>query len=114
MLSNTVSVIDEIANKILANVTVGENPVGIAVNPTTDKVYATNVQSHTISVINSTKNKVMTTIAVNPSLSGSYRVHDPILSMPLGARFPLIASLIAVNDVSNMIYVTNTGSDIYS
>ena len=34
--------------------------------------------------------------------------------MPIAAKFPLIASLVAVNDLSNMIYVTNTGSDTLS
>jgi YVTN family beta-propeller protein len=34
--------------------------------------------------------------------------------MPLVAEFPLIASLVAIDDVSNMVYVTNTGSDTVS
>ena len=34
--------------------------------------------------------------------------------MPILVKFPLIASLVAVNSVSNMVYVTNTGSDIVS
>ncbi len=112
--SNSVSIVDGSRNNVIDTIPVGENPVGIAVSPTMNKIYATNLQSHTISVINSSTNKVTSTIAVNPSLSGSYRVHDPVLSMPLVARFPLIASLAAVNDVSNMIYVTNTGSDTVS
>ena len=112
--ANTVSVIDGSKDRVTANITVGKNPVGIAVNPITNKVYVTNIQSHTISVIDPLEDKVIATIAVNPSLSGSYRIHDPILSMPLIAKFPLIASLVAVNDVSNMIYVTNTGSDTVS
>jgi YVTN family beta-propeller protein len=112
--SNTISVIDEMTNKIIGSVNVGKNPVGIAVNPINNKVYATSIQSHTISVINPSKDRVIATIAVNPSLSGSYRIHDPVLSMPLIAKFPLIASLVAVNDVSNMVYVTNTGSNTVS
>jgi YVTN family beta-propeller protein len=112
--SDTVSIIDGTKNKVIDTISVGKNPVGIAVNLVTSKVYATSIQSHTISVINPFKYKVIASIAVNPSLSGSYRIHDPILSMPLAAKFPLIASLVAVNDVSNMVYVTNTGSDTVS
>ena len=106
--SNSVSVLDGSTNKVIDTSPVGRNPVGIAVNPTTNKIYATNLLSLTISVINASTNKVSSTITVNPSLSGSYRVHDPVSSLPLVARFPLIASLVAVNDVSNMVYVTNT------
>src|ERR1051326_6025154 len=103
-----------LSNKVIDTIPVGRNPVGIEVNPTTNKIYATNLLSLTISVINASTNKVSSTITVNPSLSGSYRVHDPVSSLPLVARFPLIASLVAVNDASNMIYVTNTGSDTVS
>ena len=112
--SSTVSIIDGNKSEVIGTINVGKNPVGIAVNPITNKVYATSIQSHTVSVINPSKGKVIDTIAVNPSLSGSYRIHDPILSMPLIAKFPLIASLVAVNDVSNTVYVTNTGSDTVS
>jgi len=112
--SNTVSVIDGLKNKVTANITVGKNPVGIAVNPTTNKAYVTNIESNTVSVIDAITDKVIGTITVNPSLGGSYKIHDPILSMPITAKFPLIASLVAVNDLSNMIYVTNTGSDTVS
>jgi YVTN family beta-propeller protein len=112
--SDTVSVINGTTNKITANITVGKNPVGIAVNPITSKVYVTNIQSNTVSVIDDTTHKVTSTITVNPSLGGSYRIHDPILSMPIAAKFPLIASLVGVDDITNMIYVTNTGSDTVS
>ena len=112
--SNTVSVIDGLKNKVTANITVGKNPVGIAVNPTINKAYVTNIESNTVSVIDAITDKVIGTITVNPSLGGSYKIHDPILSMPITAKFPLIASLVAVNDLSNMIYVTNTGSDTLS
>ena len=72
----------------------------------------TNIGSNTVSVIDTITNKVKGIITVNPSLGGSYKIHDPVLSMPITAKFPLIASLVAVNDISNMVYVTNTGSDM--
>ena len=34
--------------------------------------------------------------------------------MHITAKFPLIASLVGVDDITNMIYVTNTGSDTVS
>jgi YVTN family beta-propeller protein len=34
--------------------------------------------------------------------------------MPITAKFPLIASLVGIDDITNMIYVTNTGSDTVS
>jgi YVTN family beta-propeller protein len=112
--SNTVSVVDGINDKVTANITVGKKPVGVAVNPSTNKAYVTNIESNTVSVIDTIANKVIGTITVNPSLGGSYKIHDPVLSMPITAKFPLIASLVAVNDISNMVYVTNTGSDTVS
>lgn len=112
--SNTVSVVDGINDKVTANITVGKKPVGIAVNPSTNKAYVTNIGSNTVSVIDTITNKVKGIITVNPSLGGSYKIHDLVLSMPITAKFPLIASLVAVNDISNMVYVTNTGSDTVS
>ena len=113
--SNSVSVIDGLKNKVTANITVGKNPVGIAVNPISSKVYVTNIQSNTVSVINGTTHKVMSTITVNPSLGGSFtKIRDPVLSIPIAAKFPLIASLVGVDDITNMIYVTNTGSNTVS
>jgi len=112
--SNTVSVINGITNKVTANIAVGKRPVGIAINPITSKVYVTNIKSSTVSVINGKTHKIASTIAVNPSLAGSYRIRDPVLSMPITTKFPLIASLVGVDDITNMVYVTNTGSDTVS
>jgi YVTN family beta-propeller protein len=112
--SNTVSVIDGLKNKITGNITVGKNPVGIAVNPATNRILVTNYASNTVSVVDGINDKVIGTITVNPSLGGAYKIHDPVLSMPITAKFPLIASLVAVNDISNMVYVTNTGADTVS
>src|SRR5207244_8140121 len=43
-----------------------------------------------------------------------YRIRDPVLSMHITTKFPLIASLVGVDDITNMVYVTNTGSDTVS
>jgi YVTN family beta-propeller protein len=112
--SNTVSVIDGRTSKVSATITVGKRPVGVSTNPVTSKVYVTNIQSSTVSVIDGITNKVKNTIIVNPTLRRPQENGDPVLNMPILASFPLIASLVAVNSVSNLIYVTNTGSDIVS
>jgi YVTN family beta-propeller protein len=93
---------------------VGKIPYGAAVNPMTNKVYVTNIQSSTVSVIDGITHKITSTISVNPSLAGSYKIRDPVLSMHITAKFPLIASLVAVDDITNMLYVTNTGSNTVS
>lgn len=113
-LSNTISVIDGKTNKVFSTITVGKSPVGVSANPVTNKVYVTNIQSSTVSVINGKTNKVAGTILVNPSLHRIQVIGDPTLNIPILAKFPLIASLVAVNSLSNTVYVTNTGSDTVS
>jgi YVTN family beta-propeller protein len=112
--SSTVSVIDGKTNKVSATITVGKSPVGVSANPVTNKIYVTNIQSSTVSVIDGRINEIIRTIIANPSLRHVEGAGDPVLNMPILTQFPLIASLAAVNSVSNMVYVTNTGSDTLS
>lgn len=113
-ISNTVSVIDGKINKLSTTIGVGSSPVGIAVNALINKIYATNIQSSTVSVIDGRVNKVIKSITVNPSLRRVEGTGDPVLNMPILTQFPLIASLVAVDSISNMVYVTNTGSNTVS
>ena len=48
--SNTVSVIDTATNTVTANVAVGAEPTGVAVNAFGTRVYVTNEGSGTVSV----------------------------------------------------------------
>ena len=112
--SGTMSVIDEITNKVTDTITVGKAPYGVAVNPITNKVYVTNIESNTVSVIDGRTNSIISSLTVNPSLQRPYVIGDPVLNMPILVKFPFIASLVVVNSVSNLIYVTNTGSDTVS
>jgi YVTN family beta-propeller protein len=112
--AGTVSVIDGITNKVTDTIIVDKAPYGVAVNPLTNKIYVTNIQSSTVSVIDGRINKVTGSITVNPSLRRVEGSGDPVLNMPILTQFPLIASLVAVNSVSNMVYVTNTGSNTLS
>jgi YVTN family beta-propeller protein len=113
-LSNTVSVIDGKTNKVSATIAVGKSPVGVSANPVSSKIYVTNIQFSTVSVIDGRVNKITSSIIVNPSLRRVEGTGDPVLNMPILTQFPLIASLVAVNSISNMVYVTNTGSDTLS
>ena len=113
-LSSTVSVIDGKINKVSDTISVGNSPVGIAVNTPKNKIYVTNIQSSTVSVIDGKTNIVAKSIIVNPSLRRVEGAGDPVLNMPILTQFPLIASLVAVNSLSNTVYVTNTGSDTVS
>ena len=91
--SDTVSVIDpylkynrrtESAGRVYTNVTVGDNPIGIAVNPNNNLVYVTNSYSDTVSVIDGKTNEVLTNDTVT------------VGDNPIG---------IAVNPNNNLVYV---------
>jgi YVTN family beta-propeller protein len=110
-LSNSVSVIDGKTNSLSDTISVGKNPVGISANPVTNKVYVTNMGANTVSVIDGRTNKMSNNIAVNPILHHPNSIGDPILNIPVLTKFPLIASFVAIDTISNRVYVTNTGSD---
>lgn len=90
--NGTISVIDGNNNTKIASITVGVNPVGIGVNPITNKIYVTNYFEGTVSVIDGTNNRI---------------TGKPILlhGAPEG---------ISVNPVTNKIYVADaTTSTLY-
>jgi gliding motility-associated-like protein len=64
---NTVSVIDLATNKVVTTLSVGNTPVGVAVNPVNNQVYITNTFESSVSVINTLTNTVKATVKV-----GSY------------------------------------------
>src|SRR5476649_669781 len=63
--SNSVTVIDLRALSILATVSVGRSPTGLAVNPKKNEIYVANTESNNISVIETETNKVVSTIGVH-------------------------------------------------
>ena len=89
--SNNVSVIDVSTNKVTATISVGSNPMGVAVNPNGTKVYVGNANSNNISIIDTATNTV--TAAV------------PVGSNPMG---------IAVSPDGKNVYVTNHLSNTVS
>ncbi len=75
------------AQSVLTTVRVGSQPIGVAVNPSTNRIYVANNGSSNVSVIDGTTNIVITTI--------------PVGSQPIG---------VAVNPSTNRIYVANSSS----
>jgi YVTN family beta-propeller protein len=108
--NDTVSVINGTSNKIETNVKVGHNPVGIAVNPRTNKIYVNNLADNTISVINGTTNKVIENISLQPAIIGS-GINNPFIKVPLKVTFPLLASKLTIDPITNFTYVTNPRSN---
>jgi YVTN family beta-propeller protein len=87
--SNNVSVIDTATNTVVATITVGSGPYGVAVNPAGTRVYVANRLDSTVSVIDTATNTV---------------IGSPI---PVGA-FPVG---VAVNPAGTRVYVANSASN---
>ena len=135
--SNTVSVIDIATNAVVGSpITVGVQPVGVAVNPAGTRVYVTNRNPaglSTVSVIDTATNTVIATIpilsdtrgvAVNPAgtrvyvtnalVNGSVTVIDATTNTAIGSPIPVGPSPIgiAVNPAGTRVYVANNGFGI--
>jgi len=111
-LSNSVSVINGTSDQVVETVDVGNSPVGIKINPVSKKIYVSNIGSNTVSVINETNYKNIKNITVNPS-SITERIEYPY-AIPTNIKFPLIASFVALDPLTNLVYVTNTASNTLS
>src|SRR5512137_2588424 len=66
-LSDTVSVIDTARNVVVATVSVGSGPTGVAVNTSGTRVYVANLTSNSVSVIDTATNAVGATVTVSGS-----------------------------------------------
>jgi YVTN family beta-propeller protein len=78
-------------NVIDSGIRVDSYPVGIAVNPTTNKIYVANEFSNTVSIVDGSTDKIEATVQVG--------------------SFPYS---IDVNPLNNRVYVANRGSDSVS
>jgi YVTN family beta-propeller protein len=96
--SNNVSVIDTVANTVVATVGVGGNPIGIAVTPDGKHAYVANQVSNNVSVIATATNTVMATVPVGFGPTG-------IAVTPDGKRAYVTAS---ADTVSVIDTTTNT------
>jgi YVTN family beta-propeller protein len=97
--SDSVSVIDPVANTAIATITVGNHPFGVAATPD-GKIYVTNLGSNTLSAINTATNKVIATI--------------PVGDQPIGvavAPTPKSLLLYVANSNDNNVSVIDTATD---
>jgi YVTN family beta-propeller protein len=95
---NTISVIDIIANTLIAPVQVGSRPIDLAITPNGTQVFVVNYFSDTVSVIDTLTNQVITTLNVgNAPLA--------IAITPNGAK------AYVANSVSETVSVINVSTD---
>jgi YVTN family beta-propeller protein len=118
------------AQTIVATVTVGSFPFGVAVNSATNRIYVTNATSSNVSVIDGATNTVVATVPVgntpyqvdvNPSTNRIYVANSVSndVSVINGATNTVVATVpvgsqplsVAVNSTTNRIYSANFGSD---
>jgi len=117
--------------QVLADIPVGSQPVGIALNPVTNRVYVANSKSASVSVIDARTDSVVATVpvddwpwgvAVNPTTNRIYVTSssdnvtvidgatNAVATVPAGAG----SRAVAVNPATNRVYVANTWSDSIS
>jgi YVTN family beta-propeller protein len=96
--SDTVSVIDTATDSVGATVTVGLNPLGVAVSPDGSRVYVTNYGSGTVSVIDTATDSVGATVTVGLNPAG-------VAASPDGSR------VYAANYGSGTVSVIDTAND---
>jgi len=119
---------------VIATVSVGSMPSGVAVNPNTNLIYVTNYSDNSVSVIDGAKNTVVATVggvgnifsigvAVNPNTNLIYVTNgggSPNVYVINGANNAVVATLqagdmdnsfgVAVNPKTNLIYVVDPDS----
>ena len=109
--SNSLSVINGKTNKVNSTIEVGQNPVDTIINPLTNKIYVSNNGDNTVSVIDAVTNKKIKDLSVKPNSDKNNGNNDPILDIPINLTFPLLANKLALNPITNQIYITNTVSN---
>jgi len=126
----SVSVIDGASNLVVATIPISSSALGVAVNPSTNRIYIVNDDSNYVSVIDRASNTVVVTVpvgsvprgvAVNPSTNGIYvtNYNSANVSVIDGSSNAVVATVpvglepwgVAVNPSTNRIYVANGGSN---
>ena len=120
---------DEGPTPVIATIPVGDAPLAVRVNPTTNRIYVANQRDDTVSVIDGASNAVIVTIPVGDKAfaigvnSVTNRVYvtnfedatvsvidggsnTVIATVPVGDK-PFAIQAIGVNSVTNRVYVTN-------
>lgn len=135
-LGGTVTAIDGRTNQVAARISVGDAPVGIAIDESVDRVYVANQHSGTISVIDGGANQVVATwkpplsnvwkLAVDPALKRLYASIPPpttgsftgleVLDSSTGAFVAQVggqsaaAEDVAVNPKTHHVFLSDAGN----
>jgi len=113
---------------VLANVPTGHDPIAVALNPVTNKIYVANQGSNSVTVIDGVTNNTTTVstgaspcaLAVNPATNKIYvanensatvTVIDGATNHTSSVSTGIAPIAIGVNPVSNKIYVANYSSN---
>ena len=101
--SNNVSVIDTATDAVIATVSVGYGPYGVAVSPDATRVYVANYAGSSVSVIDTVTNTVIATVPIATRPYG-------LAVSPDGSRVYVVAYY--TNNVSVIDAATNTVSAV--
>jgi len=91
LMGMSISWAQGISDVLLKTITAGDLPNGVAVNPVTNRIYATNLNTGNVAVIDGNSHMIFTTI--------------PVGVFPRG---------VGVNPTTNRVYVANSESDTVS
>jgi YVTN family beta-propeller protein len=134
---DTISVIDGVTDKLLADIKVGNNPEGVAARSDREMIYVANSGSNMVSVIDGRTNRVLSniTVGLNPtdvatdglekgldSLVFVVNTDSNTVSVINGRTNKVISNItvgdepgsIILNPVTNRLYVTNADSNTVS
>ncbi|MEO0076056.1 MAG: T9SS type A sorting domain-containing protein [candidate division WOR-3 bacterium] len=128
--SNTVTIIDNWSNAVIATIRVGQEPCAFAYNSTNNKIYCANQKSNDVSIIDGTTNEVINTIPVGTGPSAL--VYNPVnnkiycanansnnVSVIDGVTNNVVATIdvglypktLLYNSINNKIYCANMDSE---
>jgi YVTN family beta-propeller protein len=98
--SKAVAVIDTSTDQVVATVTVGDKPYGVAINPAGTRVYVGSLNDGTVSVIDTSTNQVIGTV-----VAGAGNLVQGIVVSPDGTR---VYAVVGNNTVAVIDASTNT------
>ena len=100
--SNYISVIDRSIERVIAAVTVGDNPMGMVLNSTQERLYVVNSASRNISIVSTTQFSVLDTILLTAGIEPT-----DIAIIP-DSKNLIEGKLYITNRISNDVAVVNT------
>ena len=120
---NTVLVIDTGTNSVVATVTVGSAPFGVAITPDGAHAYVTNIRSHTVSVIDTGTNTVVATvtglglaphrIAITPDGTRAYVANTNVSFSVINIGTNTVVATVPAGTNNNGMAVTPDGTRAY-